>query len=208
MAIGQALEGFAFDLLQRFELELQLLAEAAHQLSGNDQLPAVAALANAVVEPAIDGDGQVGRQGPRGGGPDGDRQAIGAHPSLRQGWAQLLHREGHKHAGRGMPIGVFQFGFSQRCARAGAPVHRLESPVDVAGQHHAAEHIDLGRLVALLQGQIGGIPFPPNAPAAKALALAFHLLLGVGVGFAAQLEGFEFAPLLRLEALQHLEFNR
>ena len=73
MAIGQALKGFAFDLLQWFELELQLLAEAAHQLSGNDQLPAAAALANAVVEPAIDGDGQVGRQGPRGGGPDGDR---------------------------------------------------------------------------------------------------------------------------------------
>ena len=65
-------------------------------------------------------------------------------------------------------------------------MHRLEAPVDVAGQHHLAKHPDLGSLVVLVQGEVGLVPVGPDAPAAEAGFLALHLLKGVGVGLLAQ----------------------
>ena len=107
-----------------------------------------------------------------------------------------------------MAVGILEFGFSEGRAGARAPVDRLEAPVDVAGQHHGAEHPDLGSLVVLLQGQVGLFPVRPDAPAAEAGLLAVHLLECVGVGFLAQADRGQLGPLTALQPLEHLELDR
>ena len=84
-----------------------------------------------------------------------------------------------------MAVGILEFGFGKGRAGAGAPVDWLEAPVDVAGQHHGAEHPDLGGLIVLLKGQVGLFPVGPDAPAAEAGLLALHLLERVGRLFCA-----------------------
>ena len=86
-------------------------------------------------------------------------------------------------------------------------MHRFEASIDVAGQHHGAENADLGRFIALLQGEVRRFPVGPDAPAAEAALLALHLLEGVSVGFLAQRYRGELGPFAAAEPLQHLEFD-
>ena len=87
-------------------------------------------------------------------------------------------------------------------------MHGLQAPVDVALEHHLAEHLDLGGFVLLLQREIGLLPVGPDAPALEALHLAIHLLAGVSSGFLAQLDRRQRLALFLIHRLQHLEFDR
>ena len=224
MAVLDPLQRLALHAEQGFEGALQGGAQAVHERFGHHQIAGGVGgggtiAADGVVELAIDGDGQVGGQGPGGGGPDRHEQLLAVvlvggtldamGPQLAgQGGGQLHHRKGHVGAGGGVAVGVFQFGLGQGGAGARAPVHRLEAPVDVARQHHLAEHTDLGGLVGLVEGEVGLVPVGPDAPAAETAALALHLLEGVGVGAAAQAERGELLAFVAGEPLQHLQLDR
>ena len=224
MAVLDPLQRLALHAEQGFEGALQGGAQAVHERFGHHQIAGGVGgggtiAADGVVELAIDGDGQVGGQGPGGGGPDRHEQLLAVvlvggtldamGPQLAgQGGGQLHHRKGHVGAGGGVAVGVFQFGLGQGGAGARAPVHRLEAPVDVACHHHLAEHTDLGGLVGLVEGEVGLVPVGPDAPAAETAALALHLLDGVGVGAAAQAEGGELLAFVAGEPLQHLQLDR
>ena len=67
-------------------------------------------------------------------------------------------------------------------------MHRLEPSVDVALEHHLAEHPDLGGFVLLLQCQIRLVPVGPDPPALKPFHLPFDLLAGIGRGLLAKLD--------------------
>ena len=127
---------------------------------------------------------------------------------IPQGGRNLHRRKRHIDAGAGVAVGVFQLGFGQGGAGTGAPVHGLQAPVDVALEHHLAEHLDLGGFVLLLQREIGLLPVGPDAPALEALHLAIHLLAGVSSGFLAQLDRCQRFALFLIHGLQHLEFDR
>ena len=107
-----------------------------------------------------------------------------------------------------MPIGVFEFGLGQGRAGAGAPVHRFQAPVDVAGQHHLAKHADLGGFVVLVEGEVGLLPIGPDAPSLEPPLLALHLLEGVGVGFLTQADRGEGLSFAAAQPLQYLQLNR
>ena len=210
MAIGNPLQFLPFHGEHGLQGQVQGGAQALHQLGCHQQMAAaIAAAADRVVELPVHRHRQVGGQGPGGGGPDRHRQPLAGTVELgRQGLRQRYHREGHVDARGGVTVGILQLRFRKRGARTGAPVHRLEAPVDVPRQHHAAEHLDLGGFVAAVQGEVRGVPVAPDAPAAEALLLDRHLLEGVGVGAAAQLDRREAAALLAAKALQHLQLDR
>ena len=107
-----------------------------------------------------------------------------------------------------MAVWVFQLGFSQGGAGAGAPVHRFQPPVDVPLEQHLSEHLDLGGFVALLQCEIGLFPVCPDAPALEPLHLAIHLLAGVRGGLLPQLERRQGLALLRIHRLKNLQLDR
>ena len=107
-----------------------------------------------------------------------------------------------------MTIGIFQFGFGQSGAGAGAPMHGFEASVDVSFEDHGPENLDLGGFVGLLKGQVGMLPVGPDPPAAKPSHLAVHLFEGIGRRFLAQFDRRQPLPLLLGEGLQHLEFDR
>ena len=224
VAVLEALQLGALQGEQGFEGALEGGAQALHQLGGHHQVAGDAAAARSVkadgvVELCVHRHRQVGGQGPGGGGPDGHEQllpvgrirgAVDADGGQGRGQRsrQLHHREGHVDAGGGVAVGVFQFRLGQGSAGTGAPVHRFQPPVDVAGQHHLAEDPDLGRLVGLLQGQIGLLPVGPDAPALEAALLDLDLLQGIGVGPSAQADRGQLPPLPIAQSLQHLQFDR
>ena len=224
MAIADALQLGSLHRQQRFEGPIQAGLEAVDQIPGHHQiargrLRSAAVAADGVIQGPIHRHRQVGRQGPGGGGPDRHEQLFamamvgGAFdaegPQLaRQARRQRHHRKSDIDAGGRVAVGIFQFRLGQGRARAGAPVHRFEPAVNVAGQHHLAKHADLGSLIGLLQGEIGGIPVGPDAPALEAGLLQLHLFERIGMGLLAQADRREGAALLAAQALQHLQFNR
>ena len=218
VAVDDALELGALDLQHRGQLQTQARGKALAQLGSDHQMAARPCGADGVVQGAVDRDRQVGRQGPGGGGPDRHRQLLaGDQPGcIHTGGLQLLgqclgqrfDRKGRIDAGRDVSIGVLELSLGQGGAGAGAPVHRFEASVDVPGQHHLAKHPDLGGLIGLVQGQVGLLPVGPDAPAFKAALLQRHLLKGIGVGLAPQLERCQGGAFVGLEPLQHLELDR
>jgi hypothetical protein len=124
-----------------------------------------------------------------------------------QGGGDLYNGERHVDARGGVAVGILQFGFGQGRAGTGAPMHRFEAAIDVAGQGHAPKHPDLGRFISFVESEVGLFPVAPDAPALKALLLQGHLLQCVGVGAAAQLEGGEGLAFFLAEGLQHLQLN-
>ncbi len=137
----------------------------------------------------------VGRDGPRGGGPDhGEgflaqrRQAEGRSEPFGLG-----AQEGHVQRLR-LLVGVLDLELGQRRAAVEAPVHGLETPVHVAAVHDLLERPDLVGLVAEVHRQVGVGPVAQHAQALEIGALAVDLLGGVGAGLGLHVIAAEVAP--------------
>ena len=166
-----------------------------HQLSGQDQTLGIVALNlhQRVVEIGMHGDGAVGRQGPRGSGPDHGRERalagvafgaikLGGNGSLVDGL------EAHVDGG-GVLVVVLHFRFSQRGAAIGTPVHRLGAFVQVAVFNdlgHGTDDVGFGPKI---HGQVGVFPVTQHAQTDEVGLLRFDLGLGVFAALGAELGG-------------------
>ena len=109
MAGLEAVQLAALELLQLGERVLVQGGDGRQQGRGGDVQLALH-LEQGVVEVGVHGDGQVGRDGPGGGGPDQDRD--GAAGVFLQERRQLAQRELHRDRGRGVVV-VLDLGLGQ-----------------------------------------------------------------------------------------------
>ena len=141
----------------------------------------------------MDHDGQVGRQRPGGGGPDDHR-----HRAARQSRIQRdrIRDQWKRHVDRGRPVVlVLHLGLGQRRAAGGAPVHRLQSAVDLALSDELPQ---LTQDVGLVGERHRPVGVPPVAQAAQPLELLpldVDELLGVGPAELALLRDGDLARL-------------
>ena len=156
------------------------------QLFGQHQ-QALAGIDQGVLEVRVDVQRLVGRDGPRGGGPDHDGGGLGQRAQA-EGGCQLVgigDREGDVD-GLGFLVGVLDLGFSQGGAAIEAPVHRLEALEHEALLDHLGQGADFTGLVGEVHGLVRVVPVAQHAQADELGLLPFDLLGGV---LAAQLAG-------------------
>jgi hypothetical protein len=155
-----------------------------HQGLGHDIDLAARGLHQGVGLVGVQGDGQVARQRPDGGGPDHEEELI----SVVGGELALVvvHGELHVHGGAGVVL-VLDLGLGQGGLVVGAPVHGLEALVDIALLVHLTEDLDLLGLKARVHGAVRVFPVAQNAHALEALALNIHVVAGVVVAGGAEL---------------------
>mmetsp|Transcript_52390 Transcript_52390/g.104099 ORF Transcript_52390/g.104099 Transcript_52390/m.104099 type:complete len:308 (+) Transcript_52390:1063-1986(+) len=187
---------------------LESAAERTDEALGHDQLIWDRRVADdCVLELAVDGDGQVGRDGPRGGGPDGHTQVSTVGSKRLQALGGRGHTEADVDRARRVLLGVLEFGLCQRSAARGAPVHRLSPAVDMSFEEHVAKDADLSCFILRLQCEVGLLPIAPHTVPPEGVALLRDRLFGERSGFFAQLQRRQLLALFLLHALQHLELD-
>ena len=134
-------------------------------------------------------DGEVGRQRPRRRGPDDDRRARRGREA-RQGRHQ---RELHVDRRRLLVL-VLDLGLGQRGLAVHAPVHGLETLVDEAPAHEAAELPHDRRLVGGRHREVGPAPVAEDPEPPKLRALDVDEPERVRPAAAALLGGIHRAP--------------
>ena len=161
------------------------LGDASGQRLGNDYRACLSfrarRLERRVGHLGVKGDGQIGRDGPRGRRPDqdsggavGQRRGQRAEPGPALGGERELDEDGRR------PVRlVLHLGLGQGGSASDAPVHRLLAAVDEVLLHEAAEGADDGRLVGVAHRQVRRAPVPEDAQPLEAGALYVHVALGV-----------------------------
>ena len=171
---GQALAG-ARPLLAAHAHELQVppgdLAEALGELAHHD-LGAALPGDGHVLGVALQGHGLVGRDGPGRGGPD--HEVNRAVEALEAGHG-LDDLEAHEDRGAHL-VGVLDLGLGQGSVAVLAPVHRLAAAIDHAAVVHGLEDLDVGRVVLVVEREVGVVPVTKHAQALEALALQVEVL--------------------------------
>ncbi|MNM92966.1 hypothetical protein D3C81_1053220 [compost metagenome] len=156
----------------------QLFSQHQQALAGVDQ---------GVLEFRVDIQGLVGRDGPRGGGPDHDGGRLGQR-SEAEGSSQLGlvgNREGNVDGLRFL-VGVLDFGLGQGRTAIEAPVHRLQALEHEALLDHLGQGTDFTGLVGEIHGLVRVVPVTQHTQADELGLLPFDLL---GSVLAAQLAG-------------------
>ena len=170
--------------------------EGVEQVARDDGDAVPRQIVRDVLELGIGRDGEVRRDGPRGGGPD--RQT----PSLRP---PRGHREAHVD-GRARLVGVLDLGLGQRRDVDRAPVHRPLAAIERPAARKLRELADDVRLVAEIHRLVGMVPTGEDPEALEVLALQVDLLFGVFAAGAAEFADAQLA-LLRAELLVDLPFD-
>ena len=136
----------------------------------------------------------VGGQGPGRGGPDGDRYF--ARVVTLAGAANGLPIDGRvSHIdGRRQFVLVLHLRLGQRRPAIRAPVHRLESLVQVAVGDDARQGPDNIGFELEIHGQVGVVPVAHNAHADEFGALAVHLATRIRAAFVAERRGTDLDP--------------
>jgi len=136
---------------------------------------AVAELVGDVGEVRVRRDGQVGRQGPRGGGPDHQPGLLAGQLGIGQVALQI---EGDVDRRRGV-IRVLHLRLGQRGVVGDAPVDRLLAAVEVALGRGLGEGPDDLRLVLLVHGEVRLVPAREQAEPLELALLPIDPLLRV-----------------------------
>ena len=143
----------------------------------------------------------VGRDGPRGRGPDHDGGWLGqACQAERLGQLGVVgDREGHVD-GRGLLVFVFHFRLGQGRTAVEAPVHGLEALEHETALDDFGQGTDFTGLVLEIHGLVGVVPLAQHTQADEFGLLPFDLLGGVGTA--------QFAGLVRAQvlAVSHFDF--
>ena len=173
--------------------------EGLQARAGDDQAAAaavgVAEGAADVVELRMQGDAEVGRQGPGGGGPDDQR-------SVFQAGRRGVQREGDVDRRRGLFL-VLDLGFGERGLGAVAPEHGALAAVDQALLDEGREGAHDVGLVLRGQREVGVLPVAEHAQALEGLLLDLDKVQGELLGAAA-----DFGRCQVLGFLDHLELDR
>ena len=142
---------------------------------GHDVGVAVSGLSQHVILDGIESDGQVAGQSPGGCGPDHEIGLVKIG-ILTQEALIVCDLELDVDGGAGIGL-ILDLGLGQRGLALGAPVHGLQTLVDVALLVHLTEHLDLARLKHGIHGQIGVVPVGAHAQTDELLLLYLHVLL-------------------------------
>ena len=147
----------------------------------------------------------VGRQRPRGGGPDDDldRLVDGRDVEAASELDAVGHREADVDRRRGLVL-VLDLGLGECRAAVDAPVHRLGALVEVAGPLDLPQHAQGVGLELEVHGAVGVVPVAQHAQADEVGLLPFDLFGGIG---AAQLAEFRWRNVLAVGLLD-LQFDR
>ncbi len=172
---------------------------------GRDDVAPVPHPHRGVVVVGVEGDGQVGGEGPRSGGPDDDGPVPAAEGGIQVGKVRL-HREGDIDRGAGVVL-VLHLGFGQRRQAGAAPVDRLQPLVHQPLVDAAAERARDLRLVAVAHGQVGVVPLAEHLQPLEALSLEIDEFSGVLAALPANRQPVQFR-LAPAQLLLHLDFDR
>ncbi len=172
---------------------------------GRDDVAPVPHPHRGVVVFGVEGDSQVGGEGPRSGGPDDDGPVPAAESGVHLGKVRL-HREGDIDRGAGMVL-VLHLRFGQRRQAGRAPVDRLQSLVHQTLVDAAAERARDLRLVAVAHGQVGIIPLAEHLQPLESLSLDVDKLFRVLATLPADSQPVQFG-LSSAQLLLHLDLDR
>jgi len=196
------LEAVQFPALEFAQLAERVVVQRGdgRQQGGGGDIKLALHFEEGVVEVGMHGDGQVGRDGPGGGGPDQDRHRA-AGVFLEQG-RELAQGELDRDRGRCVVV-VFDLGLGQGGAAGDAPVDRALLAVDVAFPDEGVEEADHRGLVLVIEGGVRPLPVAEDAQALEVGALGIEELFGVQAAFLPDLE-LGHALLARAELLVDL----
>ena len=154
--------------------------------------PGRLALRHDVVKLRVEGDGLVGWQGPRGGGPDDHGQGpFSPVPRHRRPVEKIIligHGKARIHR-RGFPLSVFDLRLRQGRLAIHAPIDWLRPPGQVPGGDHLAQGAGDGGLGLVVHGQVGPLPVTQDPQPLKIGFLLVYLRLRVGAAGAAEGRG-------------------
>ncbi len=183
------------------------LADRPGQLGGEDHDPSVE-FVGAVVEVGMEGDRQVGRDGPGRRRPDQDRRlAAGERRDARREIPSGRRRQGELDVDRrrGVVL-VLDLGLGQRGAAVRAPVHRLLALVDEALLDEPPQGADDRSLVAVVHREVGLVPVAEDAEPLEVDAHLVDEAGGVGAAGAAEV-GDAHPGLLRAQLAVDLQLD-
>ncbi len=180
---------------------------ALHQIFRQDQRAAFH-LYQRIFELRREGDRAVGRQGPRGSGPDHQRDWAVDGRQTKFALQRILIDafKGHVDGRRGFVV-ILNFRLSQRRAAVHAPVHRLSAFVQVAVADDFAQRTDDVGFGFEVHGQVRVRPVAQHAQTDKVFTLAVNLGRGVFAAFGAEFSGGELLARLT-EFLLDLQLDR
>ena len=167
---GMSLNDFVlFDTADLHDLLNQSLGQNVHL--------AVCSLDDSVALIGMHCDGQVAGQSPDGGGPDEEVELA----QIQMGELALivLHGELNVNGGAGVIL-ILDLSLCKSSLVLGAPVHGLETLVDVAVAVHHTEDADFFCLEFLAHGAVGVLPVGDDAKTLEAFHLDADVLFGVG----------------------------
>lgn len=126
----------------------------------------------------MDGDGEVGRESPRGRRPNGERGTLAR---------AVREREFNKNRRRDL-IHVFDFCFGESGLGTGAPENRFFASIDETFFDKAGEGPEDRSLVGRGEGEVGIFPIAEHAETAELFALDIDKASCVGFRFFADFE--------------------
>ena len=178
-------------------------ADLALQLDRAEIAPAIVVLVEAVGHLRTIGDRLVGRDGPRGRGPD---HRMGADQFLDRAVGDF---EGKVDLGAGDVL-VFDLGFGQRGLFDRRPHHRLGAAIELAA-FGELEQLGHDRALGLrVHGQVGMVPISQNPQPLELFALHVDPVLRIGPAFGAELDRIDLVlvELLLAVLFLNLPFDR
>ena len=160
--------------------------EGGNAVGGHDQRARLSVFGEALREVLVfwaDGDGEVRREGPRGGGPDNHGGA---------GWEIFALGDVERNVdGGGLFVFVFDFGFGKGGLRAIGPKDGAFAPVNEVLFDEDGEGAEDVGFVDWIERQVGVFPVAEDTEAAELLALQVDVFAGVGLGALADFDGSE-----------------
>ncbi len=156
------------------------------EVSGNEEIAALVGEGK-VLKAGMEGDGEIGRDGPRGGGPD-DNFRIGREAGL----TRIGNLEGDVDAGRDV-VPVLDFGLGESGFARDGPVDGFFTSVNEALADEGSKGAQDGGLVLGVEGFVLVGPVGKDTEALELGALGFDELAGELFAFPTQLGGGQLA---------------
>ena len=184
-------------------LPAKLLAALGSQVLEHD-LGAAVVLNGNVGGAGLEGNGLVGRDGPRGGRPDDE---VDRAVEVLEAGGLGGHLKAHED-GRTRLVGVLDLGLGQRGVAVLAPVNRLVAAIDHALIEHGLKDLDIGGVMLVIERQIRVVPITEHAQSTETGLLELDVLDSELIAKLADLGRGGLVELLGAELLLDLVLNR
>ena len=152
----------------------------------------------------LEGNGLVGRDGPRRGRPDD--KVDRAIEALEAGGLSG-HLKADENGGARL-VRVLDLGLGQRGVAVLAPVNRLVATIDHALIEHGLKDLDVGSVMLVIERQVGVVPVAEHAQTTEAGLLQLDVLDGELIAELTDLSRGGLVELLGAELLLDLVLNR